>query len=173
MIARIAKLVKVLNSESEPFQISLAVCFSMVVGLTPLFSLHNLLILFIVLILRVNLSAFILGWILFSGAAYIFDPLFHHLGLAVLSASALEGFWTVLYNTTLFRLAHLNNTIVMGSLLVSAVLFIPLYFVANTLIKKYRQHFLNWFRNTRFMNAIQATRIYDAYQRLSDWGGMR
>jgi uncharacterized protein (TIGR03546 family) len=129
--------------------------------------------LFLILILRVNLSAFILGWLLFSGFAYLLDPLFHRLGLAVLSAAALEGFWTALYNTTLFRLAHFNNTIVMGSLLVSMVLFIPLYFAADTLVKKYRQHFLNWFRNTKLMNAIQATRIYDAYQRLSDWGSMR
>jgi uncharacterized protein (TIGR03546 family) len=56
MINRVAKLMKVLNSETDPAQISLAVCFAMIIGLTPLYSLHNLLFLFIVLLLRVNLA---------------------------------------------------------------------------------------------------------------------
>lgn len=72
----LAKFLRVLNSETDPAQISLAFCFSMVAGLTPLFSLHNLPILFLVLVLRVNLSAFLLGFAFFSGIAYLLDPLF-------------------------------------------------------------------------------------------------
>ena len=173
MIGRIAKIVKVLNSETAPGQISLAVCFAMLLGFTPLFSLHNLLVLFLVLILRVNLSAVILGWIFFSGLAYLLDPLFHRIGLALLSAGALENLWTAFYNTTLLRLAHFNNTIVMGSLVVSLILFVPLYLSANGLIRKYREYFLSWLRETKIMHALQATRFYDAYQRLSDWGGLK
>ena len=81
MLQAIAKLLKVLNSESEPGQISLAVCLAMVIGLTPFYSLHNLLVLLLVFLLRVNVSAFILGFIVFSGAAFLLDPLFHNLGL--------------------------------------------------------------------------------------------
>jgi uncharacterized protein (TIGR03546 family) len=173
VIGRIAKIVKVLNSETEPSQIALALCFAMIVGLTPLFSLHNLLILLLVLVLRVNLSTFILGWIFFSGVAYLLDPLFHRIGLALLGAGSLENVWTAFYNTTLLRLAHFNNTIVMGSLVVALILFGPLYVTADRLIRKYREHFLSWFRKTKLMNALQATRIYDAYQRLSDWGGLK
>jgi hypothetical protein len=32
----------------------------------------------------------------------------------------------------------------MGSLLFSIILFIPLLLISNTLIKKYREHFLAW-----------------------------
>ena len=66
MLRAIAKLLKALNSESNPVQISLAFCFALIAGFTPLLSLHNLLVLFLVLILRVNLSAFILGLGVFS-----------------------------------------------------------------------------------------------------------
>ena len=43
MIQMVAKVLKILNSESDPGQISLALCFAMVAGLTPFFSLHILL----------------------------------------------------------------------------------------------------------------------------------
>jgi uncharacterized protein (TIGR03546 family) len=172
MIEIIARTLKILNSESEPGQISLALCLAMIAGLTPLYSLHNLLVVFLVLILRVNLSAFLLGWLFFSAIAYLLDPLFHSIGLNVLTAGFFEPLWTALYNLTLLRLARFNNTIVMGSLLFSLVTFIPLYILSNFLIVKYRDHILSWIRNTRIMTAIKASKFYNAYERLSGWGGI-
>jgi uncharacterized protein (TIGR03546 family) len=171
MLRMIAKLFRVLNSETEPGQISLAFCFAMILGLTPLISLHNLLVLLIVLLIRVNLSAFILGWAFFSGLAYLLDPLFHWIGLNVLTASVLKGIWTTLYNVTLFRLEKFNNSIVIGSLLFSLVFFIPLYLLLNLAIRRYRDHVLAWVQKTRIMQALKASKLYTAYQTASGWGG--
>ncbi|MCA9481390.1 MAG: DUF2062 domain-containing protein, partial [Nitrospira sp.] len=77
MIKLLAKLLRVLNSETEPGQISLGFGLAMIAGLTPLLSLHNLLVLLLVCVLRVNLSAFLLGLALCTGIAYALDPLFH------------------------------------------------------------------------------------------------
>ncbi|MFM8550831.1 MAG: DUF2062 domain-containing protein [Nitrospiraceae bacterium] len=54
----LARLLAVLNSETHPGQISLGFCFAMLAGFTPFLSLHNLLVLLCVLVLRVNLSPF-------------------------------------------------------------------------------------------------------------------
>ena len=86
MIKLLAKLLRVLNSETNPGQISLGFSFAMIAGLTPLLSIHNLVILLLVCSLRVNLAAFLLGLGVFTGIAYLMDPLFHLLGLAVLTA---------------------------------------------------------------------------------------
>ena len=169
MIRIIAKILKVLNSEANPEQISLALCLSMIIGLTPLFSLHNLLVLFLVLTLRVNLSAFVLGWTFFSGLAYLLDPIFHRIGLFLLTASSLEGLWTYLYDLTIFRLENFNNTIVMGSLFFSMVLILPVYVVSNTLIQKYREHVAAWIQKTRIMQAFKASKLYSAYKTVSGW----
>jgi uncharacterized protein (TIGR03546 family) len=169
MINWIAKLLKVLNSETAPGQISLALCFAMIVGLTPLYSLHNILVLLLVLILRVNLSFFLLGWVLFSGIGYLLDPLFHRIGLAILSAESLEPFWTILYNITIFRLSNFNNSIVMGSLLFCLILFLPIYFISNSIITKYRDHILSWIRKTRVMQALKASKLFQAYETVSGW----
>jgi len=69
MLYTLAKVLNVLNSEADPSQISLAVALALVAGLTPLMSLHNLVVLLLVLVLRVNLSAFLLGLAIFSGLA--------------------------------------------------------------------------------------------------------
>ena len=45
-----------------------------------------LVLLLLVFVLRVNLSAFLLGLVIFTGFAYLLDPLFHSLGLAILTA---------------------------------------------------------------------------------------
>jgi uncharacterized protein (TIGR03546 family) len=171
VIEAIANLLKVLNSETEPGQISLALCLSMIAGFTPVLSPHNLLVLLAVLVLRVNLSAFVLGWVFFSAAAYLLDPLFHRLGQAVLTAPALTAFWTGLYNTAWFRLDRLNNTIVMGSLLFSLILFIPALVGFNLLIRRYRLHILAWVKKTRLMQAFEATKLYAIYQSVSGWKG--
>ncbi len=167
MVKIIAKFLKVLSSETDPGQISLGFCFAMVAGFTPFFSLHNLFVLLLVLLLRINLASFILGLGLFSGIAYILDPLFHTVGLAALSSATLEPLWVVLYNMVLFRLEHFNNSIVMGSLLVSAVLFIPLYLASNWLIQKYRDTVLEWVRKLKIVQALKASRLFQVYQTLS------
>jgi uncharacterized protein (TIGR03546 family) len=170
MLRAVAKILKVINSETDPGQISLAVSFSLITGFTPIMSPHNLVVLLVVLLLRVNLSTFILGTVLFSGVAYVLDPLFSWVGLSILTAAPLEGLWTALYNTTFFRLARFNNSMVMGSLLLSLLLFVPTFFLSNLAIRRYREHVLEWVRKSRVMQAFTASKFYSMYQSVSGWG---
>jgi len=173
MLTTIAKVLKILNSESQPGQISMALSFSMVVGLTPLLSPHNLLFLLVALLFRVNLSAFILGLAIFKGVAYLLDPLFHWIGLSILTAKPMEGLWTVLYNATLWRIERFNNSVLMGSLLFSLFLFVPVYLILNLMIRQYRERVLEWVRKTRIMKVFTASKLYKAYHSLSEWGGTK
>lgn len=170
MLRAVAKLLKVLNSDADPGQISAALGLSMIAGFTPFWSLHNLLVLLLVLVLRVNLSAFLLGLAFFSGLAFGFDPLFHQLGLRVLTADSLNGIWTAMYNQTLWRIERFNNTIVMGSLLASLILFIPLVLAGNLLIRRYRSLVMVWVQRSRILQAIKASRFYGYYKTVSGWG---
>ena len=144
MLGQISKLIKAFNSDIAPEQISLAIAFAMVVGFTPLWSLHNLLVLLLVMILRVNGAAFTAGIALFSLLGYVLDPLFHLLGYFVLQLEALNGLWVIMYNSTLWRIENFNNTIVMGSLLFAIVFFVPTYLGSMWIINKYRDHIMAW-----------------------------
>lgn len=168
MLTIVVKILKVLNSESDPAQISLALCLALIMGLTPLFSLHNLAVLLLALLLRVNLTAFLSGWLVFSGIAYLVDPLSHLAGYHLLTLPALEGLWTALYNLTPLRMENFSNSIVMGSLAISLLLFLPLFFLSNFLIVKYRKHFLAWMEKTRLMQILKTSRLFTLYSSMSD-----
>ena len=171
MLSILAKLLSILNSETAAWQISLAFCFAMVAGLTPLFNIHNLLVLFLTLIIRVNLSSFIFAFVLFSGLSFILDPLFHGLGNVILSAASLQDMWTSFYNNPFIRLTRFNNTVVMGSFASSLLLFIPAFFLFKFLVEKYRNTVLEKIRNTKFMQLLKASKFYKVYEKVSYFRG--
>jgi uncharacterized protein (TIGR03546 family) len=102
--------------------------------------------------------------------AYLLDPLFHRVGLAVLTAPSLEGLWTGLYNSALWRIERFNNSIAMGSLLVSLVLFVPTVLAFNWAIRTYRERVLAKMKQWRVVQALTATRFYQIYRSYSSWG---
>lgn len=159
MITQIIKFIRVLGSEAEPIQISMAIALAMIAGLTPMFSLHNLIVIFILLTFRVNLAAFLLAWVLFSGMSYLFDPVFHQIGLSLLNNESLHATWTTMYNTMFWRMANFNNTIVMGSLVVSLVLFLPLLLISNILIKQYRSNVLDYLSKSKIARFLQTSKL--------------
>lgn len=171
MINMLAKLLKVLNSETDPAQIGLAFSFAMLSGFLPFFSPLNVIVLLLVLLIRMNLSAYLLGMGFFAGIAYLLDPLFSRIGLALLTAAPLEGLWTAMYNSTIWRIQKFNNTVVMGSFVFAIVFFVPLFLLSNVMIRKYREHVLSWVRKTRIMQIITASKFYGIYQKVSGWTG--
>ena len=93
------------------------------VGLTPFWTLQNLLLLAIAILTKVNLAAVFFALFFFSFVAFLFDPLFHDLGYAVLvNVESLQGLWTTLYNWPVVPFSRFNNTVVMGSALTALVL---------------------------------------------------
>ena len=167
MLTMIAKLLKILNSEADPAQISLALSFSLISGFLSVFSPLALIVLLVVFLLRVNLSAYFLGTAFFSVVAYLLDPLFHRIGLSVLTAAPLDPLWTGLYNTALGRIQRFNNSVVMGGIVFALAAFLPLFFTSNFLIRKYRDHLLVWVKKTRLMQLFLASRLYSMYQKAS------
>jgi uncharacterized protein (TIGR03546 family) len=115
------------------------------------------------------LSAFLLGLVVFTGVAYLLDPLFHQIGLAVLTVPALADLWTALYQFVWWRLEHFNNSIVMGSLVFSLAFFIPVFLLSNLLIRRYRQQILAWVQKTKIMQMLKASKLYHTYQSLTAW----
>ena len=93
------------------------------------------------------------------------------IGLALLTSGALEGLWTQLYNSTVWCFERFNNSIVMGSLVLSLAGFVPLYVLSNAVIRKYRAHILAWVQKTRLMEMFKASKLYHAYQAVSGFGG--
>jgi uncharacterized protein (TIGR03546 family) len=90
-----------------------------------------------------------------------------HAGEALLTLPSLKGMWTSMYNSDFWRLAHFNNTLTLGSLVVSLALAVPLFFVSKVLIVQYRAHILAWVQKSRIMQLLKASKFYRLYNSLS------
>jgi len=158
MFSQVFKFVRLLSSDVSPLQISSAIALAMIAGLTPVLSLHNLIVVFLLFILRVNFGAFVLAWAAFSVLAYLLDPVFNQLGEYLLLNPALKIFWTALYNLPLLRISGFNNTLLLGSLIFSLVAFVPVIILFNILIVRYRLYIVEKFKKSRLFKIMSSNK---------------
>lgn len=166
----LAKLFKILRSEVSPSQIAWGMVLGMIIGLTPIWSLHNLILFFLIIILKVNIAMAILSFGIFSGFAYIFDPVFHNLGYYILvDISSLKSLWTTLYNIPVVALSRYNNTVVMGSLTIAILFIFPFYIFSKKFVVVYREKIDPKFQKLKIVQIVKGSKFYSIYQKISDW----
>ncbi len=160
MLRQTLKVFKALNSDAKPWQLSLGIVFGSFLGLTPLLNLHNAVLLFLAFIITLNIGLMFLSFAFFSGVAYLLDPLFHKIGYAVLTKETLRPFWTDFFSSPLAVLSNLNNSIVLGSLIFSALFAIPLFLVSNVLVQKYRDNIQEFLDKIPLIRSMKIVKTY-------------
>lgn len=157
---------KALNSDGTPGQVGMGMAIGLCFGLTPLVSLHNLVVLAIAMLTTVSFPGVFLGWAIATPLGFALDPLFDRIGMALLTQESLAPFFTWVVNTPVVALSRLNNTIVLGSLVSWIVLLIPSYFVFRVLVDRYRAHVLAYVQKFKIVQAIQSSKLYETYRTL-------
>lgn len=160
----VAKLLKALSSEASPNQLAGGFILGMIIGLTPVLSVHNLLILVLIIILKVNIGMSILAFLIFSGIAYLADPLFHSFGIWILENDGLQDTWTSMYNNEFWAITKFYNTVVIGSFISALVLCIPMFPLTKVGVLQYRKHIHEKVMKTKFAKALKGTKLYSVYQ---------
>ena len=170
-IKYLSRLFKVLRSGISPNQIAAGFVLGMIIGLTPFWSFHNILLIILIIITQVNISMVILGFAVFSGFAYILDYLFHNLGFWLLAESfSLRSFWTSLYNLPVVPYTQFNNTVVLGSLLISLILVIPVFFLFKKGVVLYRIKIDARMQKWKIVQAIKTSKLYVIYEKFQNLG---
>ena len=158
-------LVKALHSEGTPGQVAAGIALGSILGFTPLFSLHNLLVVALIFLLNVSLPGAALGWAIATPLGFALDPAFDALGRwLLLSVPALTPLWTALANTPLVPLTNFNNSVVLGSLVTALVLFAPIYLGSRWGVRRYRETLGERVRNSKLYRAITASRLVGIYR---------
>ena len=166
----LSKLLKALKSGETPAQLAGGFVLGMIMGLTPFWNLHNLVVFILILIIRVNISMVILGFAVFSGFAYLLDPVFHNLGFwALVDMNSLKNLWTSIYNTPIGALTNFNNTVVMGSLIISLVLILPVFFLAKVGVVQYRENIDAKVQKWKIVQIFKSSKLYSIYEKINDW----
>lgn len=156
-------LIKLLNSETGTNQIATGIAAGFVLGMTPFFSLQSIFIFACLFLFRIQVGAAFLSAFFFAFVAYILDPVFHSVGVMALEAPSLQGLYTTLYNMPIVPMTRFNNTIVMGSGIVSLLLTPIIFWLSRGLVVKYRVAVVQTVKQTRFWKALQATSLYKWY----------
>ena len=168
----LSKFIGVLRSGVKPNEIAWGFALGTVLGFTPFRGAHTLVVILLLCILRVNVSAAMFSWLVFSIFAFLLDPLFHSLGFFVLTGiPALVPFWTLLYNAPVAPLTRFNNTVFMGSLLVSIVLLVPNFLFFKWFVESYRESWNAKIKKWKVVKALNASSAVQWYFKVRELGG--
>lgn len=140
---------KTLNSAQASWQVALAVVLGMVSGFLPFISLISLVVLLVAFSINVPLVIYFLSTTLFGSLALVLDPAFSTLGYEILTYGDLKEFFTALYNNDIALWSGYNFTTTMGSVVVSSLFALPLFFLLNRFINKYRDTLEAKFKNSK------------------------
>ncbi len=167
----VKNFIQILRSGQTPRQIAGGFALGSIVGLMPVLTLQGLALWLVIFVLDVNLTAAFLAVTLFTLVAYVFDPLFHAVGYYVLvDVSSLHEFWTSLYNAPIAPLTRFNNTVVLGSLLCSLILFIPIYWGMKRFVVAYRTHLHSKIEQWKIYQVISKSSLVRWYDRIKNLG---
>ncbi len=171
LLKQIFAFLKLLNSDTGTHQLAAGIACGFILGMTPVLSLQSLLVFFVIFFFRVQIGAAFIAAFFFKFAAFALDPIFHDIGSRVLELPSLEPWFTTLYNMPIVPLTRFNNTIVMGSGVVTVCLSPLVYFASLVLIRKYRATVVARFKATKFWKALQATTLYKWYYKYDSLDG--
>lgn len=163
LLKQIFSFFKLLNSDTGTNSLAAGLACGVIFGFSPILSLQALLLLCIIFFFRIQLGAAFLSAFFFKLVAYIADPATDKIGRLVLESTGLRPIFQSLYNMPLVPLTRFNNSIVMGSALVSVVITIPLFFVFKKLIIQYREKVVARFKETKLWKAWAGTKLHDLY----------
>ena len=163
ILKQLFSFIKLLNSDTGNISLAMGMTCGFILGMTPVLSLHSLLIFLILFFFRIQIGAALVMAFFFKFAAFLLDPIFHSVGSKVLEMESLEGILTQLYNMPIIPYTRFNNSIVMGSAVVTLILSPFVFMLSQYFIIKYREIVVARFQETKFWKFVQATKFYQWY----------
>ena len=171
ILKQIFSLLKVLNSETGENSIAIGIACGLILGFAPAFSLQTLLVIFLIILFRIQAGAAFTSAFFFALIAWALDPVFDQVGGVILELDGLRGLYTTLYNLPIIPYTKFYNSIVMGAGVVSIILSPVVFLISKKLIIKYREKILKRFQQTKFWKAVKATGLYKWYAKYEELYG--
>jgi uncharacterized protein (TIGR03546 family) len=169
ILKQLFSFIKLLNSETGTISLAAGMTCGFILGMTPSLSLHSLLIFLILFFFRIQIGAALVAAFFFKFVAFLLDPAFHAVGGKVLEMESLQGLYTTLYNMPLIPFTRFNNSIVMGSAVITFILSPIVFLLSKYFIVKYRETILARFKETKIWKAIEATKFYQWYYKYDQY----
>ena len=163
LLKQLFALIRLLNSDTATNQIAAGFACGLILGFSPMLSLQALLVFICIFLFRIQIGAALVSAFFFAFIAWLFDPVSHLVGSAILEAEALRPMFTAMYNMPLLPLTRFYNSITMGAGVLS-LLLAPLVFVGSKrLIVLYRAKVVERFQSSSWWKMWTATGLFKWY----------
>jgi len=84
LLRLLQSLIRTLHSDGTPAQVAVGVTLGAALGLTPLLSPHNLVVVSAIALLNVSVGGAVIGMLLFTPVGFLLDPVFDYMGAMLL-----------------------------------------------------------------------------------------
>lgn len=127
LIRQLLSIRQVIAGRNHPHQLAWGLALGVLVGVVPHGNLLAVALIALVLALRVNHAMATLTGVAVAFSATALDPYTHLIGRYVLTHPDLQSAWAQAWQLPLIPWTDINNTVVMGSLLVGLGAVLPAY----------------------------------------------
>jgi uncharacterized protein (TIGR03546 family) len=161
----IQSLFKALNSEGTPSQVAAGIALGSMFGLTPLLSLHNLMMIVVIFLFNVSVPGAIIGWLVFTPVGFALDPSFDSVGaFLLLDVPGLSPLWYAIAAIPVVPFTSFNNTVLLGSIVGWVMLAWPIFFLARWGVRTYRATLFERVQSMPLYRAVKASKVYNVYR---------
>jgi uncharacterized protein (TIGR03546 family) len=165
-IKQLKKLLKILGEGQTPKQIAGGFAFGALIGLAPFNYLYSFFIFFLILIININITSALFSIVISRLLSGLFDSLAHKIGVILLvKIEILQKFWTALYNMPIIPYTNFNNTVMMGSIVISLILFIPIYFFMKWFVVFYRKNLRAKIENLKIVKLLKMSKLAELFRK--------
>lgn len=140
--------------DATPQQMALGLALGVLVGLIPKGNLLAIGLMVLLCGLRVNLGIGLAAVFAMSWVGILLDPISHRVGGLLLKHESLRPLWTTMYDTIVLPWTDFNNTVVLGSFVLGAGAFLPLYFLSRPIFGLVTPRLAAWARRFRIVSLL-------------------
>lgn len=172
MFDTIIKFFKSLNSNSHPGEMAHGAALGVLFGLMPKDNALWFILFFFFIFVRINKSLYFLITLLVSTIAPLTDNILHQLGYWVLLLPSLEPIMRTLLEIPFVAFTKINNTVVMGSLTMGLLLYIPVYLLTRLFVRLWRTVLAEKIAQSKLWKAVKSLpfirKIIETSEKISD-----
>lgn len=156
------------HSGQQLWQLALGFTLGMMMGFPPFNVFYVFFIFFFVFILNVNMGMAFFGMLVFTFVSYFLDPVAHSLGYFLLmDVSWLTPVWTFLYHMPIVPYSNFYNSVMMGGMALSVLMFVPVFGTAYLLFFFYRRVVAKRLENTKLYRTVMMSKVVQWYQKVT------
>ena len=157
-LALAKKILRILKSSFSPNQIAFSFALGLFAGLPPM-GLHVILPMTLALLVRCSFRTFLLSMGLCKLISLALAPGSYAIGRFLLDTNrGLDGFWRFLFHLPVLAPMGYGRYLLFGSLVLSLIIAIPVFFLVRFLVIKYRESFTEWVSGWRISRALAGRR---------------